>query len=124
MVDEIIFRPCVHVCEMNLQKPFRNMSVFLAFGQVVKGIPFRKSNNENILTWQQDSTSWIIVLKESVRDIGVGIHPIGVSTLSSSHINYLQDFVNAVITENISFTIRPEWIIINDAPGSPVAATI
>lgn len=88
------------------------MSVFVAFGQVVNELP--TLTNDNLLTWQQGS-SWAIVLKETVRDIGPGIYPIGVSTLVASHGNYLQDFVNALVAEGLTLAIAPDWIIINDA---------
>jgi hypothetical protein len=53
---------------------------------------------------------WVIVLKESVRDVGLVAGPIGISSMNASFLGYLEEFSHAVPQDTLGSS-RPDWIM-------------
>jgi hypothetical protein len=89
------------------------MPIRLAFGKTMT-TPFTQPKSKQLAAVRvPNSESWVLVLKESVRDIGAFPHPIGLSSLNSSFYTYHELWSNLLATDGFD-AIQPEWFIFDD----------
>lgn len=86
-------------------------SFMLGFGIAFKKdeVPF-KNLEKRAIACIDSGDRWVIVLKESVRDIGLVAGPIGISSMNASFLGYLEEFSHAVPQDTLGIS-RPDWIM-------------
>jgi hypothetical protein len=93
--------------------PILETRMRLAFGKTMT-TPFTQVKSSHLTSIPiPNSTSWILVLKESVRDIGTLPHPIGISSMNASFYTYHEMWSNLLATEGLP-AVQPEWFLYKD----------
>ena len=91
-------------------------SFMLGFGVAFKKdeTPFERVGEEltekGSIACIDSGDRWVVVLKESVRDIGLVAGPIGISSMNASFLGYLEEFSHAVPQDTLG-GCRPDWIM-------------
>jgi len=90
--------------------------MYFAFGLIFKesDLPFHKFKNTTLVSKKVSGDMWIVVLKESVREIMHSVSSIGIHDMNTSHFSYLEEFLHAFRAEIDRGQLIPEWILCKD----------
>ena len=91
-------------------------SMYFAFGLILKenDLPFRMLEGSVLESKKESEDTWVIVLKESVREVNARVSSIGIQTMNTSHFSYLEEFIHEFGKEIGKVPSIPEWILCTD----------